>query len=248
MKIAGANAIVTGGASGLGAATAAALAARGAEVAVLDLREGPPIAGVRYFHCDVADADGASAAVAAARDAQGIATILVNCAGIGTAGRVVGREGPMALADFERVLRVNLVGTFNMIRLVGAGMSLLDPDENGSRGVVVSTASVAAWDGQIGQAAYAASKGGIASMTLPIAREFARFGIRVLAVAPGLFRTPMMEGLPPETVEGIEATIPFPARLGEPAEFASMVLAMIENDYLNGEVIRLDGGVRLPPK
>lgn len=248
MKIAGANAIVTGGASGLGAATASALADNGAEVAAFDLREGVPHQRIRYFHCDVADEQSAMAALAAARDAHGPPTILVNCAGIGTAGRVVGREGPLPLATFERVLRINLTGTFNMIRLVGADMSTGEADPSGGRGVIVSTASVAAFEGQIGQAAYAASKGGIAAMTLPVAREFARFGIRVLAIAPGLFDTPLLGGLPEEAKTSLESGIPYPARLGHPDEFAQLVIAMIENDYLNGEVVRLDGGLRMQPK
>jgi NAD(P)-dependent dehydrogenase (short-subunit alcohol dehydrogenase family) len=241
MKIAGANAIVTGGASGLGAAAARALADAGAEVAAFDLRDGEAYERVRYFRCDVSDEDSAATAIAAAKDAHGPPTILVNCAGIGTAGRVVGREGPLPLRTFETVIRVNLTGTFNMIRLVGAEMQ-----ETG--GVIVSTASVAAFEGQIGQAAYAASKGGIAAMTLPIAREFARFGIRVLAIAPGLFNTPLLGGLPEETRQTLGAAIPYPPRLGEPSEFAQLVIAMIENDYLNGEVIRLDGALRMQPK
>lgn len=248
MNIAGANAIVTGGASGLGAATAAALAERGAEVAVFDLKTGSPHERIRYFHCDVADPESAAVAIAAAKDAHGPASILVNCAGIGTAGRVVGREGPLPLDEFERVVRVNLIGTFNMIRLVGAEMSVAEPDATGNRGIIVSTASVAAFEGQIGQAAYAASKGGIVAMTLPIAREFARFGIRVNTIAPGLFNTPLLDGLPHEAQMALAVAIPYPARLGAPDEFAHMVLAMIENDYLNGEVIRLDGALRMQPK
>lgn len=243
MRIKGANAIVTGGASGLGAATAHALSDRGAEVAVFDLKDGSPYGSVRHFACDVADAESAAHAVAAAKDAHGPPSILVNCAGIGPAARVVGREGPMPLADFERVLRVNLTGTFNMIRLVGHEMSLAE-----TGGVIVSTSSVAAFEGQIGQAAYAASKGGIAAMTLPIAREFARFGIRVLAVAPGLFETPLLEGLSEEVRRSLAAAIPSPPRLGRPEEFAALVVHMIENDYLNGEVVRLDGALRMQPK
>jgi NAD(P)-dependent dehydrogenase (short-subunit alcohol dehydrogenase family) len=248
VKIEGANAIVTGGASGLGAATAAALADRGAEVAAFDLKDGPEVRGVRYIRCDVADEESAKAAIAAAKDAHGPPSILVNCAGVGTAGRVVGREGPLPLEVFERVIRVNLIGTFNMIRLVGAEMSAAEPDPVGNRGVVISTSSVAAFEGQIGQAAYSASKGGIAAMTLPVAREFARAGIRVLAIAPGLFLTPLLGGLPEETRQGLATAIPYPPRLGDPAEFAQLVIAMIENDYLNGEVVRLDGALRMQPK
>jgi NAD(P)-dependent dehydrogenase (short-subunit alcohol dehydrogenase family) len=241
VKIAGANAIVTGGASGLGSATAAALAARGAQVAAFDLKDGPAVDGVRYFRCDVADEASAQQAIAAAKDAHGIPSILVNCAGIGTSSRVVGRDGPMPLAAFEKVIRVNLTGTFNMIRLAGAEMQA-------TGGVIVSTASVAAFEGQIGQAAYSASKGGIAAMTLPIAREFARFSIRVNAIAPGLFKTPLIDGLTDEAQRSLAAAIPFPARLGAPSEFAHLVIAIIENDYLNGEVIRLDGALRMQPK
>jgi NAD(P)-dependent dehydrogenase (short-subunit alcohol dehydrogenase family) len=248
MKIAGANAIVTGGASGLGAATAAALASRGAQVAAFDLKDGPKVEGVRYFRCDVADEDSAKTAIAAANGAHGPPGILVNCAGIGGSVRVVGREGPMPLAAFEKIIRVNLTGTFNMIRLVGAEMSVVEPDDSGNRGIIVSTASVAAFEGQIGQAAYSASKGGIAAMTLPIAREFARFGIRVNAIAPGLFETPLLDGLTDEAKQSLGAAIPYPARLGSPDEFAQLVVAMIENDYLNGEVIRLDGALRMQPK
>ena len=248
MKIAGANVIVTGGASGLGAATVAALAARGAQVAAFDLKDGPKVDNVRYFRCDVADAERATSAIAAAKDAHGTPGILVNCAGIGGPARVVGRDGPMPLETFERMIRVNLTGTFNMIRLVGAEMSVAEPDDSGNRGIIVSTASVAAFEGQIGQAAYAASKGGIAAMTLPIAREFARFGIRVNAIAPGLFETPLLDGLTGEARQSLAAAIPYPARLGSPSEFAQLVVAIIENDYLNGEVIRLDGALRMQPK
>jgi NAD(P)-dependent dehydrogenase (short-subunit alcohol dehydrogenase family) len=197
---------------------------------------------------DVASADEVSAAVAKVGKDLGTARILVNCAGIGGAGRVVGREGPLPLEAFEKIVRVNLVGTFNMIRLAGAAMSALEADAGGERGVVVSTASVAAFDGQIGQAAYAASKGGVAAMTLPIAREFARFGIRVLTIAPGLFETPMLGTLPQEAQDAIAGSIPFPARLGRPEEFAALAAQCITNRYLNGEVIRLDGAVRLAPK
>jgi NAD(P)-dependent dehydrogenase (short-subunit alcohol dehydrogenase family) len=245
--------LVTGGASGLGAATATHLAKEGAKVAVLDLDKArgrkiaDPAGGV-FCKCDVADDASVEAAVAAAAAVNGPARVLVTCAGIGTAARIVGREGPMPLADFERVIRVNLVGTFNAMRIAAAAMTTLPPIETGERGVIVTTASVAAFEGQIGQAAYAASKGGIASMTLPAARELARFGIRVLTIAPGLFRTPLLEGLPEETVAGLAAAIPFPNRLGEPQEFAELVAALIANPYLNGETIRLDGALRMAPK
>lgn len=245
-EIAGSVAIVTGGASGLGAAVVRHLQENGARVAVLDL--GQSHAADVSVTADVASARDVDAALARVNSELGPVRILVNCAGIGGAARVVGRDGPFPLEDFEKVIRVNLVGTFNMIRLVGAAMSALDPDAEGERGVIVSTASVAAFDGQIGQAAYAASKGGIAAMTLPIAREFARFGIRVLTIAPGLFETPMLATLPEEARQAIAASIPFPARLGRPDEFAELVASCIANRYLNGEVIRLDGAVRLAPK
>ncbi|MAN47589.1 MAG: 3-hydroxyacyl-CoA dehydrogenase [Hyphomonas sp.] len=253
MDIAGRKAFVTGGASGLGAATARALAAAGATVGIFDrdVDKGQAIAdelGGRFFAVDVSDAASAGAAVAAAIAALGTPSVLVNCAGIGTAARIVGRDGPMPLDDFSRVINVNLVGSFNMMRLCAHAMSLAEPDENGQRGVVISTASVAAYEGQIGQAAYAASKGGIVSLTLPAAREFARFGIRVLAIAPGLFLTPLLEGLPQETQDGLAAAIPNPPRLGKPGEFADLVMAMVGNDYLNGEVVRLDGALRMQAK
>ena len=246
-------AVVTGGASGLGAATARRLAKEGAKVAVCDLNTklaetvATEIGGVAVT-CDVADSASAEAAIAAAAKAHGPARVLINCAGIGVAKRVVGREGPMALADFERVIRVNLIGSFNMLRLATAEMSKLAPLENGERGVVVSTASVAAYDGQIGQSAYSASKGGIVSMTLPIARELAQFGIRVLAIAPGLFLTPLLAMLPQEAQDSLAASIPFPRRLGDPTEFASLVMQMVDNPYLNGEVVRLDASLRMAPK
>jgi NAD(P)-dependent dehydrogenase (short-subunit alcohol dehydrogenase family) len=246
-------AIVTGGASGLGAATARRLAKEGAKVAVCDLNAklaetvAAEIGGVAVT-CDVADAASAEAAIAAAAKAHGPARVLINCAGIGVAKRVVGREGPMPLADFERVIRVNLIGSFNMLRLATTEISKLAPLANGERGVVVSTASVAAYDGQIGQSAYSASKGGIVAMTLPIARELAQFGIRVLAIAPGLFLTPLLGSLPQEAQDSLAAAIPFPRRLGDPSEFASLVMQMIDNPYLNGEVVRLDASLRMAPK
>ena len=253
MQIRETTALVTGGASGLGAATARLLAEDGARVAVLDRNEAAgeslaaDIGGV-FCQCDVADPASVEAALAKAAAAHGPARILVNCAGIGTAARIVGRDGPMALDAFERVIRVNLIGTFNVMRLAAAAMSTLPATGSGERGVVISAASVAAYDGQIGQAAYAASKGGIVSLTLPAAREFARFGVRVLTIAPGLFRTPLLEELPEETQIALGASIPFPARLGEPGEFAALVAAMITNPYLNGEVVRLDGALRMAPK
>jgi NAD(P)-dependent dehydrogenase (short-subunit alcohol dehydrogenase family) len=253
MDIAGKMAIVTGAASGLGAATAKTLAEAGARVAIFDrdAEKGAIVAtqiGGRFFPCDVADAASAEAAIADAIAALGTPSILVNCAGIGTAARIVGRDGPMPLDAFERVIRVNLVGSFNMMRLAADAMQQLEPDANGQRGVVISTASVAAFEGQIGQAAYAASKGGIVSLTLPAAREFARFGVRVVAIAPGLFMTPLLEELPTEAIDALGQSIPNPARLGKPEEFANLVLAMVGNDYLNGEVVRLDGALRMAPK
>ena len=247
------SAIVTGGGSGLGAATARALAARGARVCVLDVNADAAAAVAREIGgfaaaCDVADADAASAALERARAEHGIARVLVNCAGIGTAKRMLGRDGPMPLGDFERVIRVNLIGTFNVTRLATSAMSTMEPLDDGERGVVVSTASVAAFDGQVGQAAYAASKGGVAALTLPLARELAQFGIRVLTIAPGLFDTPMMGGLPPEIQASLGASVPFPKRLGVPAEYAQLVVALCESVYLNGETIRLDGAIRLAPR
>lgn len=253
MKIEGVAAIVTGGGSGLGAATARALAHRGAKVAVLDLNEAAARGvadeiGGAAFACDVSDAAGAEAAVAAAAGAHGAARILVNCAGIAPASRIVGRQGPMELAAFAKVIQVNLIGTFNMMRLVAAGAMTLDPLEGGERGVVVSTASVAAYEGQIGQAAYAASKAGVVGLTLPAAREFAQAGIRVCAIAPGIFGTPMLTSMPQEVQDSLGRSVPFPARLGRPEEYADLVLAIIGNAMLNGEVIRLDGAIRMQPR
>jgi NAD(P)-dependent dehydrogenase (short-subunit alcohol dehydrogenase family) len=246
-------AIVTGGASGLGAATAAHLVRAGAKVALLDInaeaaKEVAQRIGALAVHCDVTNADSGAAAIEEARARHGPARILVNCAGIGSARRIVGRDGPMPLSDFERVIAVNLVGTFNLMRLAAADMIPLDALEDGERGVIVSTASVAAFEGQIGQAAYSASKGGVAALTIPAAREFAQFGIRVLAIAPGIFETPMLRALPQEAQASLAASVPFPKRLGEPAEFADLVLHCVRNVYLNGEVIRLDGALRMAPR
>mgnify|MGYP001228279396 CR=1 FL=1 len=253
MDISGKTVFVTGAASGLGAQTARALAGGGARAAIFDrdVERGEAVAREldgEFFAVDVSDAASAEAAVGAAVEALGAPSVLVNCAGIGTAARIVGRDGPMPLDAFSRVISVNLVGSFNMMRLCGHAMSLAEPDANGQRGVIISTASVAAYEGQIGQAAYAASKGGIVSLTLPAAREFARFGIRVLAIAPGLFLTPLLAELPQEVQDGLAAAIPNPARLGRPEEFAALVRAMVENDYLNGEVVRLDGALRMQAK
>ena len=252
MRISGAAAIVTGGGSGLGRATAEALAAKGARVAVFDLNPGAAeeaaqAVGGLALAGDVADEASASAAIARAEAAHGPARILVNCAGIGTATRVVGRDGPHPLRDFERVIRVNLIGSFNMIRLAAAAMANLEPVD-GERGVIISTASVAAYDGQIGQAAYSASKGGVVAMTLPIARELARMGVRVNTIAPGIFMTPMLAGLPQAAQDSLGAAVPFPARLGQPAEYAGLAVHIVENGYINGETIRIDGALRMAPK
>jgi NAD(P)-dependent dehydrogenase (short-subunit alcohol dehydrogenase family) len=252
MKLTGVAAIVTGGGSGLGRATAEALAAKGAKVTVFDLNpaaaeEAARAIGGLAVAGDVADEASAEAALAKAAAAHGAARVLVNCAGIGVAKRVAGRDGPHPLADFDKVIRVNLVGTFNMIRLAAAEMGKLEPVE-GERGIIISTASVAAYDGQIGQAAYSASKGGVVAMTLPIAREFAQFGIRVNAIAPGVFMTPMMAGLPQAAQDSLGASVPFPARLGQPAEYAALAIHIIENGYINGETIRIDGALRMAPK
>ncbi|MGE7417981.1 SDR family NAD(P)-dependent oxidoreductase [Methylobacterium tarhaniae] len=253
MKVNGVAAIVTGGGSGLGAATGRALAAAGAKVALLDLNEGAAAEvageiGGLALSCDVADAASAEAAVARAAEAHGPARILVNCAGVATAGRIVGRHGPLDLASYAKVIQVNLIGSFNLMRLVAAGALALDPLEGGERGVIISTASVAAYEGQIGQAAYASSKAGVVGLTLPAAREFAPAGIRVCTIAPGLFETPMMRGLPQEVQDSLGASVPFPSRLGRPEEYAKLALAIIDNPMLNGEVIRLDGALRMQPK
>jgi len=253
MRIDGTAAIVTGGGSGLGAATARELAARGARVAVLDRSAeaaqavAGDIGGIALA-ADVADAAGAEAAIAEAEAQHGVARILVNCAGIADAGRIVGREGPHDLDTFERVIRVNLIGSFNMLRLFAWRISESAPEGDGDRGVVVNTASVAAFEGQIGQAAYAASKGGIAALALPAARELARYGIRVNTIAPGIFGTPMLRGLPQEVQDSLAAGVPYPARLGAPEEFGRTACFIVETEYLNGETIRLDGALRMQPK
>ena len=253
MDAKGNAAIVTGGASGLGEGTARALAAKGAKVAIFDMNEerGEAVAadiGGVFCKVDVSDADSAEAAFAKARDAHGPARIVVNCAGVGTPMRTVGKDGPVDLRKFAQVVNINLIGTFNICRLAAADIQNMDPMESNERGIVVNTASVAAFDGQIGQAAYAASKGGVHAMTLPLAREFARFGIRFLTIAPGLFMTPMMAALPQEAQESLGASVPFPQRIGEPEEYASLVMHMVENQMLNGETIRLDGSIRMAPK
>jgi len=253
MDIKGHAAVVTGGASGLGAATAEELARAGAKVACLDVNlDGARAVAERIggcaVRCDVTDGEQAAVALAQARDQHGAARILINCAGVGPAKRIVGRDGPMPLADFERVIAINLIGTFNMMRLAAADMQNLSPLADEERGVIISAASVAAFEGQIGQAAYSASKGGVAALTMPAAREFAQFGIRVNAIAPGIFHTPMLMALPEEAKKSLAAAVPFPKLLGRPDQFASLARHIIENTYINGEVIRLDGALRMAPR
>jgi NAD(P)-dependent dehydrogenase (short-subunit alcohol dehydrogenase family) len=253
MDIAGHAAIVTGGGSGLGAATARMLAQAGAKVAVVDVNakaaaevaidiNGAAIA------CDVTDAGATETAIGKAAADHGAARIVVNCAGVGPAKRIVGRDGPMPLSEFARVIEINLIGTFNVMRLAAASMQAVEPLQDGERGIVVCTASVAAYEGQIGQAAYAASKAGIVGLILPAAREFAQFGIRVNGIAPGIFSTPMLHGLPDAAQQSLAASVPFPKLLGQPPQYAALVRHMIENRYLNGEVVRLDGALRMAPR
>jgi NAD(P)-dependent dehydrogenase (short-subunit alcohol dehydrogenase family) len=254
MKISGSSAIVTGGGSGLGEAVARELARQGARVAVLDVnaegaqRVAAEIGGIAC-RADITRTEDVTAALDAAEAAHGTPRIVMNIAGIGTAKRVIGKDGsPAPLEDFERVVRINLVGTYNVIRLAAARIAKLEPMADGERGVVLNTASVAAFDGQVGQEAYSASKGGIVGMTLPLARDLAQWGIRVMTVAPGLFRTPLMEQLPAEVQQSLAASIPFPKRLGQPEEFAALAAHIVSNGHLNGEVIRLDGALRMAPR
>jgi len=246
-------AIVTGGGSGLGEASARALAAKGARVAILDVgieraaKVAADIGGIAV-RCDVSSGDSAAAAIAEAAEKFGPPRILVNCAGIAIGVKTIGKDGPHPLDQYRKVIEINLIGTFNMIRLVADRAAKLDPLAGGERGVIVNTASVAAYDGQIGQAAYAASKGGVVGMTLPVARDLARSGIRVCTIAPGIFKTPMMAGMPQEVQDSLGASVPFPPRLGEPSEYAALALHIIENQMLNGETIRLDGAIRMAPK
>lgn len=247
--------IITGGASGLGAGTARLLAAHGARVVLADLNDaaGNALAAElgansRFIATNVADEASARACVDAAVAAFGGLHGLVNCAGIAPAEKVLGRNGPHSLEVFSRTVSINLIGSFNMIRLAAEVMSKGEANAAGERGVIVSTASVAAYDGQIGQAAYAASKGGVVGMTLPIARELARFGIRVMTIAPGIFETPMLLGMPQDVQDALGKMVPFPSRLGKPAEYAALVKHIVENEMLNGEVIRLDGAIRMAPK
>jgi NAD(P)-dependent dehydrogenase (short-subunit alcohol dehydrogenase family) len=249
------KAIITGGASGLGHAVAQHLVAHGGKVALFDVNDEKGHAAAqelgdaaRFFRTDVTSEDGVSANVAAARDAMGGLNVLINCAGILGAGRVLGKEGPMPLANFASTVMVNLVGSFNVAKAAAALMQDNEAGEDGERGVIINTASVAAYEGQIGQAAYSASKGGVVGMTLPMARELARFGIRVATIAPGIFWTPMVDGMSEAVQQSLSASIPFPARLGQPTEYASTVAFILGNRYINGETIRLDGAVRLQPK
>lgn len=255
MRLEGAAAIVTGGASGLGAATVRALAGRGARVAIADIDQqaGAALAeelgeAAIFAPCDVADSEQVEAAVEAATEAFGGLRLAVGCAGVGWAQRMVGRDGPAPAEPFERVVRVNLVGMYNLLRIAAAAIGESEPAGDGERGCVVMTASIAAFDGQIGQTAYAASKGGVASLTLPAARELASRGVRVMTIAPGLFDTPLLAGLPEPARAALGESVPFPSRLGDPAEFAELACAIAENPMLNGETIRLDGALRMAPR
>src|SRR5215510_761118 len=255
MKIEGASALVAGGASGLGAATVRALHERGASVLIADMNseKGEALASelgenADFMEANVMEPEPVQAAVEAAADAPGGLRISVCCAGIGWAQRTASKQGPHDLEIFHNVIKVNLVGTFNVLRLACAAMAANEPDEEGERGVCINTASIAAWDGQIGQVAYAASKGGVVGLTLPAARDMASRGVRVVTVAPGLFDTPLLAALPEEQRQALGAGIPFPSRLGRPEEYARMVLEIVANPMLNGETIRLDGALRIPPK
>ena len=238
--------LVAGGGSGLGEATARTLVASGARVVVADLKGEPPEGG-RFVETDVTDEGSVRAAVNAALEVGGLRGA-INCAGVASAEKVLGREGPHSLDSFAKVVQVNLIGTFNVIRLAAEAMVSSDPSESGERGVIVNTASVAAFDGQIGQVAYAASKGGVVALTLPVARELAGSGIRVMTIAPGIFDTPMMAGLTEDARDSLGKQVPFPPRLGKPEEYADLVKHIIENEMLNGEVIRLDGAIRMAPR
>jgi NAD(P)-dependent dehydrogenase (short-subunit alcohol dehydrogenase family) len=255
MKYADARAVVTGGASGLGLAVARHIAAAGGRVTLLDVQEGPGLAAANaigsqtgFAKCDVTSETEVNAAMEAARGAMGSINLLVNCAGVIGAGRVLGKSGPMAGDFFSKVVQINLIGTFLSDKAAAAIMQHNTPNADGERGVIIHTSSVAAYEGQIGQAAYAATKAGVAGMTLPIARELAMFGIRVCSIAPGIFGTPMLAAMPQEVQDSLGKQVPFPPRLGRPEEFASLVQAIVENAYLNGETIRLDGAIRMQPK
>jgi len=255
MKFADARAVVTGGASGLGNAVARHVIASGGKVAMLDVSEDAGRAAATnlganaaFFRCDVTSENDVNTAMSAARDRMGSINLLVNCAGIVGAGRVLGKNGPMAGEFFTKVIHINLIGTFLADKAAAAIMQVNTPNEEGERGVLIHTSSVAAFEGQIGQAAYSATKAGVMGMTLPIARELAMFGIRCMSIAPGIFHTPMMDAMPPELQQSLGKQVPFPPRLGKPAEFAQLVAAIVENPMLNGETIRLDGAIRMQPK
>jgi NAD(P)-dependent dehydrogenase (short-subunit alcohol dehydrogenase family) len=254
MEIKNSTFIVTGGASGLGAATARTIVSTGGKVVIADVNAdagnalAKELGQARFIRTDVTSESDGQAAVALALKEFGGLQGLVNCAGIGVAEKTLGREGPHSLANFVRVITINLIGTFNMIRLAADAMSKGQPNAGGERGVIINTASVAAYDGQIGQAAYSASKGGIVGMTLPIARDLSRSGIRVMTIAPGIFLTPMLLGLPKEAQDSLGKMVPFPPRLGQPSEYAALAKHIIENEMLNGEVIRIDGAIRMAPK
>jgi NAD(P)-dependent dehydrogenase (short-subunit alcohol dehydrogenase family) len=252
MDLNGKVVIVTGGASGLGAQCCRTIKAKNARVVIADIRveEGESLGrelGELFVKCDVTNEEDAKAVVAAAAK-LGELRGLINCAGVATGERVVGREGASGIAKFAKTVQINLIGTYNLLNQAATAMSALPPMADGERGVIVNTASVAAFDGQIGQAAYAASKAGVVGMTLPIARELAKFGIRVMTIAPGIFETPMMAGMSPEVQASLGAAVPFPPRLGRPSEYASLVMQIFDNVMLNGEVIRLDGAIRMTPK
>jgi len=255
MQLSGAKAVITGGASGLGLATAGRVIEAGGQVFILDINDEQGEAAAtelgaraRYLKTDVSNEDSVRTAVTAADEFMGGITLAVNCAGIATAGRTLGREGPWPAENFNRVIQVNLVGSYNVTKEAAAIMQLNDPNENGERGVVISTASIAAFEGQIGQAAYSASKGGVVGMMLPLAREFAQFGIRVNTIAPGIFMTPMMASMPEEVQESLGKQVPFPPRLGRPEEYADTVAYIYGNTMVNGETIRVDGAIRMQPK
>ena len=255
MKIKEARTVITGGASGLGHAVAQRVIAEGGKAVLLDVQEAAGTAAARalgpnasFVRCDVTSESEVNASIATARERMNGLNLLVNCAGVVGAGRVLGREGPMAGEFFTKVIHINLIGTFLVDKAAAALIQSNAPNEDGERGVIIHTSSVAAFEGQIGQAAYSATKAGVMGMTLPIAREFARIGIRVMAIAPGIFRTPMVAGMPEEVQKSLAAQIPFPSRLGKPEEYADLVVSIFQNPMLNGETIRLDGAIRMQPK